>query len=91
MALRFRSRKMEAKYRQRRKLVADILDKQPICQRCMIRPSTEVHEILSRARGGDILDETNCAALCHECHYWITTNPAGAHAEGWLIHSWDKP
>ncbi len=52
--------------------------------RVIRQPSTEVHEVVSRARGGDILDPDNCRALCHECHIWITTHPAQATEEGWL-------
>jgi 5-methylcytosine-specific restriction endonuclease McrA len=88
--MRFRSRKMEAKYRQRRVLVAQILDDEPICQRCKLRRATEVHEVLSRARGGDILNRDNCVALCHYCHRFITEHPRLAADEGWLRHSWER-
>lgn len=87
--MRFRSRKTQRVYVSRRKLVAELLTEHPICQRCCGRPSTEVHEILSRARGGSILDPANCAVLCHHCHRWITENPALATVEGWLRNSWD--
>jgi 5-methylcytosine-specific restriction endonuclease McrA len=70
-------------------LVADILASNPICQRCGTKPSTEVHEIKSRARGGSITDPANCVALCGGCHQWITTHPAEATADGWLKNSWD--
>lgn len=82
--MRFRSKKREAEYRQRRILVARLLTEKPWCERCLTKRSTEVHEVLSRARGGSILDEDNCRALCRDCHDWITTNPAAATAEGWL-------
>ena len=88
--MRARSKKMSKIYVTRRKLVAEILEEHPICQRCQSRQATEVHEILSRARGGSILDKSNCAALCHQCHFWITTHPVQAKAEGWLKNSWDK-
>ena len=87
--MRFRSRKMEAIYRKRRPLVERMLAENPMCQRCMIRPSTDVHEIKSRARGGSILNESNCVALCRTCHDWITENPARAKQEGWLKNSWE--
>lgn len=88
--LRFRSVKVERMYRQlRRGLVADLLGARPICQRCDACPSTEVHEIKSRARGGSITDVTNCVALCHRCHDWVTTHPALAAREGWLKQSWE--
>jgi len=88
--MRFRSKKMEAKYRQRRALVVKILDEFQICQRCSWKRSTDVHEVLSRARGGDILDPDNCVALCRDCHNFVTTHPKMAEEEGWLRHSWDK-
>jgi hypothetical protein len=42
----------------------------------------EVHELLSRARGGSITDPTNCVALCHTHHQWVTTHPAAAATIG---------
>lgn len=88
--MRARSKKMEKKYVLRRKLVAKILSERPRCERCHIVASTQVHEILSRARGGSILDESNCAALCFKCHHWITTNPKEATEQGWLKNSWQR-
>jgi len=88
--MRQRSRKMTKIYVERRKLVAEILEENPVCKRCYAKQATEVHEILSRARGGSILDKNNCVALCHDCHFWITTNPAAAKADGWLKNSWEK-
>jgi 5-methylcytosine-specific restriction endonuclease McrA len=88
--MRARSKKMAKKYVERRKLVEKILEEFPMCQRCQAKAATEVHEVLSRARGGSILDPSNCRALCHQCHFWITTNPAEAQASGWLKNSWDK-
>ncbi len=92
--IRQRSAKMAKLYVERRKFVAEFLAKHPWCQRCeslwvnpetdTVNRPTEVHEVISRARGGDILDEDNCRALCHKCHFWITTHPAQATAEGWL-------
>jgi 5-methylcytosine-specific restriction endonuclease McrA len=86
--LRFRSKKQAAVYILRRRLVASLLEERPTCQRCQQARSTEVHELLSRARGGSILDVENCVALCHGCHSWITTHPAAATAEGWLRSRW---
>lgn len=37
--------------------------------------ASEVHELLSRARGGSITEDANCCALCHTCHAWVTTEP----------------
>lgn len=89
--LRYRSAKRERLYVQRRLLVAVLLDERPICQypRCA-RRSVDVHELLSRARGGSIVDRTNCVAICREHHDWITTHPAEAEATGWARHSWER-
>jgi len=89
--VRARSLKTQRKYRQRRKLVAELLAERPKCQRCERARSTQVHELRSRARGGSILDEANCVALCGDCHEWVTEHPAQAALEGWLLHSWETP
>ncbi len=81
---------MAKKYVERRKLVVEMLAEFPLCERCGVKASTEVHEVLSRARGGSILDKSNCRALCHDCHFWVTTNPIEAHDQGWLKNSWEK-
>lgn len=84
-----RSRKMRRAYVERRKLVAEMLAG-AMCARCGTQKATEVHELLSRARGGSILDPDNCVPLCHTCHSWITTNPKQATLDGWLRNSWEK-
>lgn len=86
--LRPRSLKQARLYQQRRRFVAAFLEAVPICQRCNKRRSVDVHEVKTRARGGSILDERNCRALCRECHDWIGTHPTAAEAEGWLAASW---
>ena len=88
--MRFRSKKREALYRERRPLVALLLEEHPICQRCGTNPSVDVHEIVSRARGGSILDRSNLACLCRSCHIWLTDHPAAAEREGFSAHSWDR-
>jgi 5-methylcytosine-specific restriction endonuclease McrA len=79
---------MQAIYRERRLLVAELLDG-AVCARCESAQATEVHEIKTRARGGSILDRENCVPLCHECHRWVTENPAAAREQGWLKNSWE--
>ena len=81
---------MEAKYRERRSLVAQMLDEKPVCERCDQARSTDIHEVVSRARGGSILDPANLVALCRPCHSFLTQNPLVAHAEGWSKHSWEN-
>jgi len=50
--------------------------------------ATDVHELKSRARGGSIVDPTNCISLCRSCHTYITTHPAWAEANGFALASW---
>jgi hypothetical protein len=88
--LRPRSAKREADYRARRVLVAELLEARPVCQRCQAARAVDVHEVLTRARGGSILDAENCVTLCRPCHSWITVNPAAALEQGWVRSSWDR-
>lgn len=88
--MRPRSKKRQKLYEDERiPLVKEMLEENPVCQRCWRAPSTDVHEIKSRARGGSITDKANLACLCRSCHDFITTHPAQAEAEGWSIHSWE--
>lgn len=88
--MRARSKKMQRAYVARRALVRRLLEERPICERCQSARSTEIHEVKSRARGGSILDSLNCRALCHFCHFDITTNPVAAEADGWSVPSWSN-
>lgn len=99
--LRPRSKKRQKLYREKRTpFVAKFLAKHRWCQRCLeqpcivstsrpwgnqVRRSTVVHEKLTRARGGDILDPENCVALCNWDHQFIHNNPMVAECEGFLI------
>lgn len=85
-----RSKKMEKLYAtERRKLVAELLKGDPLCERCARTYATDVHEIKTRARGGSIIDRENLAVLCRFCHSWVTQNPKEAKEQGWLKNSWD--
>ena len=88
--MRFRSKKREAIYRKRRPLVEQLLAERSICERCGTNPSREIHEVVTRARGGSILDPANCRALCRRCHAWVTEHPKQAHEEGLMRHSWER-
>ncbi len=46
--------------------------------------AVELHEPLTRARGGSILDPANTVAICRSCHDWIHVNPAAATDLGLL-------
>jgi hypothetical protein len=56
------------------------------------RPATDLHEPLSRARGGSITDEANAIPLSRNCHDEITFSPESelgwAYEAGILVHSW---
>ena len=81
--------------RDRAKFVADVLARRTVCEgghrivtvddrhRCDGRP-VDVHEVVTRARGGSIVDESNVIALCRACHDWIHTHPLAATTVGLL-------
>jgi hypothetical protein len=50
--------------------------------------ASEVHELLSRARGGSIVEDANVASLCHWCHGWTTTEPRLATMAGLQRSRW---
>ena len=90
-ALRARSKKQAALYVARRRLVRVLLADYPICQVPWCdQASTDVHEPLTRARGGSILDLQNCRAVCRMHHDLIHLDePEWAYELGFLKHSWD--
>lgn len=88
-ALRSRSKKREAVYRQRRKLVAELLERFPWCARCYWNRSVDLHELKNRSQGGDFLNADEIVTLCRECHDFVTQNPAAAHAEGFTFWSYE--
>ena len=91
--LKPRSARTAKIYREERvPFVKMILEKEPICERCKRNPSVDVHEKLTRGRSGGVrgtawLDPDNVAALCRECHTWVTDHPKEAEDEGWVIQS----
>jgi hypothetical protein len=88
--MRFRSPDTAAEYRRRRVLVRRILTEQTMCVVCGNARATAIHEPLTRARGGSILDEKNCVPICAPCHMRVHEDRDGwATAAGWLRHSWD--
>lgn len=46
--------------------------------------SVELHEPLTRARGGSILEPANTVAVCRCCHDWIHNHPTAATELGLL-------
>lgn len=88
--IRYRSKKTERKYVERRALVAELFLYPTVCvvPDCAER-ATDPHEPLTRARGGDICDRDNVLLLCRSHHRWAHDHPAEAEALGLLVHSWD--
>jgi hypothetical protein len=94
------SKKRKATQTARRELVKRILAERPYCQagprirdpkhRCQSY-STDCHEPLTRARGGDILDPNNILAVCRACHDWIHRNPAEATRLDLLASAYSPP
>ena len=79
--------------RKRRSFVRKLLDERLFCEAridgCTMMP-TDVHEIRTRARGGSIVQESNCLALCRSCHDFITREPAWSAENGFVLHSWSS-
>ena len=100
-SVRHRSKKKEAEYRQRRPLVAKMLEEEPMCQACPVfaehdelavyrrNQSCDVHELKRRSQGGSILDEENCITVCRPCHQRIGNYPQLAFDLGLAKHGWE--
>lgn len=83
--------------RERQAVIAALWpDGRPLCEwpGC-VKLADDVHEKLSRARGGSISDRGNLAALCRSHHDYVTFTPESeleeAYRLGLLVHSWDAP
>lgn len=59
----------------------------------MPRESVDVHEVIRRGQGGDILDEGNVVALCRQCHERCTNppDPEVPQQLGLILPSWATP
>lgn len=55
------------------------------------RLADDLHEILTRARGGSITDEANTLPLCRLDNDELTLEPPWGYELGLLRHSWDGP
>lgn len=93
--LKFRSKKMEAIYVDRRILVQRLLKERPTCginwDGGCTKKSTDVHERLARSVGGKIVGDSDDAYItcCRYCHTMVTDNPGEAHRRGFVIRSWE--
>jgi len=83
------SAKAKAKAELRSAFVKALLTKRPECQARIVEAACtffadDVHEKMTRASGGDILDEDNCICVCRRCHDFIHDNRKRAEAMGLL-------
>lgn len=87
------SKKRQQENVERRRMVDELWpDEKPRCVRpgCR-RLADDVHEPLTRGRGGSITDPDNAQPLCRFDHDELTFGePAWAYELGLLIHSWEK-
>lgn len=96
-SLRQVSVKRAAENRQRRKMITRMFpDGQPPCAVPWCGDwADDLHEPLTRARGGSITDPGNAVPLCRTHHDVITFRPESelqwAYDLGLLVHSWDAP
>lgn len=92
--LRLVSAKRAAVNRQRRDMVQTVFPERPPCAVPWCgQLADDVHEPLTRARGGAINDPANAVPLCRSCHDLITFTPESelgwAYRIGLLKHSWE--
>jgi hypothetical protein len=92
------SAKRQAENRERRAMVAAMFGGEtPLCWVPWCNAwADDLHEPLSRARGGSITDPGNAFPLCRPHHDQVTFRPekselGWAYELGLLVHSWDAP
>jgi hypothetical protein len=88
------STKRRAENRQRRKMADTLFPERPVCRWPDCGEwADDLHEPLTRARGGSIIDPENAVPLCRPHHDALTFTPESelgwAHEAGLLRHSWD--
>ena len=100
--MRYRSKKKEKEYRQRRPLVERLLQERPWCEACakfaehdglavyQRNRSQDIHEIIRRSQGGSILEEENLMEVCRKCHTRIGNYPQLAFDLGLAKHGWER-
>ena len=87
--LRQVSKKRAKENRVRAAVIAGLYPERPRCDCGCGRLADDVHEILSRARGGSITDGANFAAVARFCHNAITDEAPFGYELGLSVHSWD--
>lgn len=80
---------------ERRALVVSMLGEFPRCQArwlCAGARAVDVHERLSRARGGSILNpvQAHMMTVCRRCHDHLTTHPLDAGRRRLALPSWHR-
>ncbi|MFI6883419.1 hypothetical protein [Streptosporangium canum] len=89
--LRRTSRKRDQENRQRTAMKKALF---PLGTLCAIpdcwAPYDDVHEPLTRARGGSITDPDNSVPLCRPMHDDLGKEPVWAYEYALLVHSWEK-
>jgi hypothetical protein len=84
------SARRRAENRERREVAhATFGDTPPCAAPNCGRLADDVHEPLTRARGGSITDPSNMVPLCRECHRVVQLGPQWAYDLGLMVHSWD--
>jgi hypothetical protein len=90
--IRQQSAKRQQENRERGAMVRQLWPEPPMCvvTGCP-RLADDVHEPLTRARGGSITDPKNAVAICRPHHDELTFGePDWAYEQGLKFHSWDK-
>lgn len=91
--LRSVSAKRAAENERRRQMARDLWPDgiRPACvvPRCS-RRADDIHEPLTRARGGPIDDPDNVVPVCRPHHRELTREAAWGYELDLLIHSWDQ-
>ena len=91
-ALRGMSAKRRSQLKDRSDVRQVVLDRDENRCQCGLddctRHATDVHEILTRARGGSTTDPDNCISLCRGCHRFITENTKWGEQHGFVLPSW---
>lgn len=86
MSLRAVSAKRARQQRERRKVLAQMLDEHDgVCPRCFSARVVDGHELKTRAQGGSITDQNNIVLVCRRCHDWVHQHPTEAAEQGWLV------
>lgn len=75
-----RAQRIAAKRRELRQVL--VIERGSMCEVCKQEPWTDLHEILTRARGGDPTDPDNILCLCRGDHTWITEHETEARKLG---------